>query len=175
MEGSGNWCRWNIRTTTDSQHQIDISWLRKHNYLHPGTSGPLSWSCNGEETGKINFKIEENNMILNYRHRSQGGEWEDVEQIVSIVKTPCNYGGYRKWFRCPRCCKQVAILYGTGKYFLCRHCNNLTYDSSNASPLQRIYDKAIKLRKKLGGSAILLDPISDRPLIQTYRHLAQCV
>ena len=163
IQGSGNWCRWNTRITTASQHRVDIRWLRKQNLLQPGTSGPISWSCNGEETGRINFKIEGNNMILSYRYGSQGCEGESVEQVVHMTQTPCNYGGYRKWFLCPRCSKRVEILYGVEKHFLCRHCYSLTYDSSNASPLQRIYDKAIKLQKKLGGSGILVDPVPDRP------------
>jgi len=161
--GSGCWCRWDARETTSNQKQIDIRWLRKQNYLRPGISGSLSWSSRGEITGTIDFRMEENNMILNYRQRPYDGEWEDIEQVVPITKTPCNYGGYRKWFLCPRCWKRVGVLYGVQKYFLCRRCYNLTYESSNASPLQRIFDKARKLREKLGGQPGLMEPIADRP------------
>ncbi|MCP4670715.1 MAG: hypothetical protein GY857_05360, partial [Desulfobacula sp.] len=127
--------------------------MKKQNDLTPGVSGSLSWSSRGKKTGSIRYRIEGNQMILNYRHRPHGGEWGDVEQNVSFERTPCNYGGYRKWFLCPRCVKRVAILYGAGKYFFCRHCYQLTYDSCNSSHLQRIFDRANKLKEKLGGHA----------------------
>ena len=28
--GSGSWYRWDSKTTTESQHRIDIRWLKKH-------------------------------------------------------------------------------------------------------------------------------------------------
>jgi len=164
-QGSGCWWRWGTRETTASQHRVDIRWLKKQNYLQSGNSGRLSWTSRGKKTGSINFRIEENRMILNFRRRLQDGELEDVEQTVSIVKTPCHYGGYRNWFLCTHCLKRVEILYGAGKYFFCRHCYNLTYDSSNASPIQRIFDKAEKLRKKKLGAASegFMDLIPQRP------------
>jgi hypothetical protein len=165
VQGSGSWCRWDTKKTTDSQDSIDIRWLKKQNCLHSGASGQLYWTNRGEKTGSISYSVKEHKMILNYRHRSNGGDWEDVEQIIHITKTPCHYGGYRKWFQCPNCLKRVAILYGTRKYFLCRHCYNLTYNSSNASPIQRIFDKAEKLRKKKLGAASegFMDLIPQRP------------
>ena len=161
--GSGNWYRWDARITTESQHRVDIRWMRKQNYLKPGALGLLSWSCNGEKTGSVNFRMEADNIILSYRHRPHSGEWEDVEQVVPITKTPCNFGGYRKWFSCPHCWKRVTSLYGVEKYFLCRHCYNLTYESSNSFPIKRLFDKAGKLREQLGGGTLLMDPIADRP------------
>jgi hypothetical protein len=175
--GSGSWWRWGTRTTTDSQHRVDIRWLKKQNYLQPGNSGQLSWTSHGKKTGSINFRMEEDKMLISYRHKPYDGEWEDVEQIIHFTKTPCHYGGYRKWFLCPNCLKRVAILYGTRKYFLCRHCYNLTYESSNASPIQRVFDKAEKLRKKKLGAASegFMDLIPQRPKGQhrsTYKRIA---
>jgi len=161
--GSGSWYRWNKKELTMEQKRIDIRWLKKQNYLWPGYFGSLSWSSRGKETGWIRFSVQENGMTLNYRYRMRGEDWEDVKQIISFDRTPCNYGGYRKWFLCPRCRKRVAILYGAGKYFLCRHCYQLTYDSCNCSPLLRILEKANKLKEKLGGHAGFSYPIPDRP------------
>ena len=161
--GSGRLYRWNTKSTTESQKRIDIRWMKKQNYLWPGYSGSLSWSRRGENTGSIGFRMEEYRMVLNYRHRPRDGEWEDVKQSICLEQTLCNYGGYRKWFLCPRCGKRVAILYGAGKYFLCRHCHNLTYDSCNTSDLQGIFDKANKLKEKLGGHAGISYPIAERP------------
>ena len=161
--GSGGWYRWNSKSTTESQHRVDIRWLRKQGYLLTGKFGLLSWSQGDKQTGSINFKIEANHMILKYRHRSQGGEWQKIEQTVSFDRTPCNYGGQRKWFLCPQCVKRVAVLYGAGKYFLCRHCYNLTYASQRESKADRLMRKARKIRKKMGGSGNLVAPFPDKP------------
>ena len=161
--GSGRMLRWGTKSKTESQHRIDIRWLKKQKYLNPGVAGLMSWSNRGEKTGSINFHMEELKMILNYRHKPRGGEWEDVEQAISFDRTPCNYGGYRKWFLCPRCNKRVAILYGAGKYFFCRHCYQLTYNSCNEFPLQRILDKSYKIKKRLGGEPGLSSLVPDRP------------
>ena len=117
------------KATTESQHRVDIRWLKKHRYLRPGCSGRLYWTQGGEETGSINYEIENGYMILSYRYRPVGGDWEDVKYEILFDHTPCNYGGSRKWFLCPRCRRRIPILYGTGKYFLCRHCHNLTHAS----------------------------------------------
>lgn len=122
--GSGNWLRWNSKSTTESQHRIDIRWLKKQGYLRPGKFGSLSWSRGDKKTGSIGFRMEADRMFLNYRHRPHDGEWENVVQTVSFDRTPCNYGGHRSWFLCPQCCRRVAVIYGAGKYFLCRHCHD---------------------------------------------------
>lgn len=161
--GSGSWYRWNPKATTGSQNRIDIRWLKKQGYLRPGTAGTLSWSCDDEKTGSIGYRMEAEQMILNYRHRPHGGEWEDVKQVISIDWTPCNYGGHRKWFCCPRCGKRVAVLYGPGKYFYCRHCCNLTYACQQETPPFRLLSKAQKIRERLEASSCTDEPIIFKP------------
>ncbi len=50
-------------------------------------------------------------------------------QIVSIVSTPCRYGGYQRWFLCPGCGTRIGKLYlPAGEIaFLCRRCHRLAY------------------------------------------------
>jgi len=155
--------RWNSKTTTESQHSIDIRWLKKQGYLRPGNVGSLAWSRRGEQTGSIGYWMETDRMVLNYRHRPHGGEWEDVEQAISFDRTPCNYGGFRTWFRCSRCWRRVALIYGAGKYFLCRHCYNLTYASQQESRGDRLMRKARKIRERLGASNNLMESILFKP------------
>jgi hypothetical protein len=161
--GSGGWSRWGSKSTTESQHRIDIRWLKKQGYLQPGKFGLLSWSRRNKETGSIGFRMEADRMVLNYRHRPHNGEWEKVEQTVSFDRTPCNYGGHRTWFLCPRCWKRVAVLYGSGKYFFCRHCCDLIYSSQQESRPYRLLRKARKIRERMGGSANLSDSFPDKP------------
>ena len=94
----------------------------------------MRWSRAGRETGSIrcvvigNHKAER--VILTYRHRSgPGGEWKEVREPVPLTWTVCNFGGERPWFVCSGagCVRRVAVLYGPGKHFLCRHCYDLTY------------------------------------------------
>lgn len=161
--GSGKGSSYPKKKTTESQHRIDIRWLKKHGYLQPGSVGLLSWSFRGEQTGSIGYRMEANQMILNYRHRPHGGDWEQVEQAITLDRTTCNYGGKRKWFLCPRCWKRVAVLYGVRKFFLCRHCYRLTYGSQQEGVVDRMMRKQRKIRERLHASQILVDPILFKP------------
>lgn len=161
--GSGSYSRWDSKSTTESQNRIDIRWLKKNQHLWPGNIGILSWSQRGEETGSIIYRMEIGRMILNYRYRYRSGEWQAVEQDIHFNQTPCNYGGHRWWFLCPRCDRRVAVLYGAGKYFLCRHCHGLTYSSQQESLPGRLMRKSRNIRKQLGGGNSLIDPFPFKP------------
>ena len=161
--GSGNWYRWDKKSVTLEHKRLDIRLLKKQNGLKPGTLASISWSSNGESTGSIGYEIKENRMVLKYQHRKKEQDWEEVIEIVFFDQTRCHFGGYRTWFLCPKCERRVAILYGPGKYFLCRHCSNLTYESCNTNSVQRIFDKAYKLKKQLGGKSGLDYPIPEKP------------
>ena len=80
-------------------------------------------------------------------------------------RTPCNFGGERPWFVCHRvtCGRRVAILYGPGKYFLCRRCYDLRYESQREDNKDRALRRAQKIRQRLGGSANMMEPFPDRP------------
>ncbi len=160
--GSGHWYRWNSKTTIESQYKIDIRWIKKRGYLHPGTSGTLSWGSSGEKYGSIGFRVETDRLVLNYRNQHNGGEWENIKDEIFFTWTPCNYGGNRQWFLCPGCNRRVAVVYG-GKYYRCRHCHNLTYPSQRESQPDRLIRKAQKIRVRLGVSRNLRVPILFKP------------
>ncbi len=162
--GSGGWFRYGSKkSTANSQHDIDIRWMKKNDMLRPGTTCSLSWSRRGKETGSVSCRIEENQMALHYRHRLHGGEWEQVEQTIPFARTSCNYGGHRTWFLCPHCMKRVAILYGAGKYFLCRHCHDLVYASQQEDRSYRLIRKAQKIRRRLNAPGSIAEPILFKP------------
>ena len=160
--GSGNWYRWDSKTTTESQHSVDIRWMKKQKYLHQGAFGILSWGSRGEKSGSIVFRVETDRLVLHYRSRENSGEWENIESEIFFTKTPCNYGGYRQWFLCPRCKRRVAVIYG-GKYFRCRHCHNLAYSSQQENKPDRLLRKAQNIRERLGVSRNILVPILFKP------------
>ena len=64
-----------------------------------------------------------------------------VEEVIRLQCTRPNFGGERWWFACPRmvdgeeCGRRVGKLYRPpeGRYFACRHCLHLTYESCQKS------------------------------------------
>jgi hypothetical protein len=56
-----------------------------------------------------------------------------------------------------------AILYGPGRYFLCRHCYDLTYQSQRDSQMYRALHRAQDIRRRLGGSANMTEPFPEKP------------
>ena len=61
------------------------------------------------------------------------------------------------------CGRRVAILYGPGKYFLCRHCYDLRYESQRENKIYRALHRAQNIRERLGGSRSMLEPFPERP------------
>jgi hypothetical protein len=182
--GSGNRYRFDKKTTTDECHSLDIRDLYRERLLKPGGWFSSRWLQGDRETGSIRGVLEgdrPDTVILLYRHRSGlGVEWEDVEEPVPLEWTPCNFGRERPWFVCPgvvngkRCGRRVAILYGLGKYFLCRHCYDLRYESQREDKKTRALRRAQKIRTRLGGSENMMEPFPERPKgmhLDTYMRL----
>jgi hypothetical protein len=129
----------------------------------------LRWSRAGRETGSIGGTVEGNDRperaLLYYRHRrGPGDEWEDVQEPVSLDWSACHFGGERPWFICPGagCGRKVAILYGPGRYFLCRHCYDLAYESQRENEMHRALRRAQAMRERLGGSANMTKPFPEK-------------
>jgi hypothetical protein len=169
-EGSGNWCRFDKKTTTGECHSIDVRYLHREGLLKPGRWFSLRWSRAGRETTSIRGAVigdeKPERVILTYRHRSvPSGEWEDVREPVPLTWTACNFGGERPWFICPGagCGRRVAVFYGPGRYFLCRHCYDLVYESQQDNRMYRALHKAQAIRERLSGSANTTEPFPEKP------------
>jgi hypothetical protein len=169
-EGSGNWYRFDKKTTTGECQSVDVRYLHRKGLLRPGCRFSLRWSRAGRETGSIRGALEGSDrperVLFLYRHRSgPGAEWEDVQETVSLEWSACNLGGERPWFVCPGsgCGRRVAILYGPGKYFLCRHCYDLVYESQRENQMTRALRRAQSIWERLGGSANMTEPFPEKP------------
>jgi len=160
--GSGDWYRWDKKTTCEEVHRVDIRYMKRQGLLVPGHGGTLSWSCGSQQTGSIGYRVEHNRLVLNYRAKIEG-EWQPIEEPVWFDRTACNYGGERLWFLCPHCGKRVAVLYGYGSRFICRHCADYPYASQNEDYIVRMHRKARKCRRRLGVSGDLTEPIIWKP------------
>jgi hypothetical protein len=185
--GSGNWYRAGKKTTTGECHGVDVRYLHREGLLKSGRWFSLRWSRAGKETGSIRGVVEGSGkperVILSYRQRrGMTDEWKDVREPVDLSWTACNYGGKRPWFICPgvvngvACGRRVAVLYGPGEYFLCRHCHDLTYESQREGKMYRALHKAQGIRERLGGSANMTLSFPERPKgmhHKTYRRLRE--
>jgi hypothetical protein len=164
--GSGSWYRFNKKSTTNECQSIDVRYLHRNGLLQSGHSFSLRWSRAGRQTGSIGGVAYEDLVTFFYRHRrGSDGEWEDVEETVPLTWTACNFGGERPWFVCPgtRCGRRIAVLYGSGRYFRCRHCYDLVYESQREDEMHRALRRAQTIRERLGGSANMTKPFPEKP------------
>jgi hypothetical protein len=104
-------------------------------------------------------------MAYNSHHSrsSEQDEGEDVDLFIQFDYTDCHYGNQRTWLLCPHCHKRVAILYSEGKYFICRQCSNLNYQSQHLQCYERQQAMAQRIRQKLGGHFSSYSPFPTKP------------
>lgn len=142
----------------EAWHRVELSWLRKHDYLRPGRSCRIWWHMRGEETGAIAYYAFEHHAELRYCCNG-----ENVIQRISYRYTPTNFGGRRLHFECPRCNRSCDVLYG-GRRFYCRKCWRLTYASQYDDWWERCRNRAEKIRTKLGKPGFITpDEAEDFP------------
>ena len=162
--GSGGYMRFGSKVACDVQHRIDIRYLKKIGvFSNSWSSGTLAWENRGKRTGSFRYRREEDGILLIYKAQRGSSDWYDIKQQIRLDQTPCNFGGYRYWFICPDCGRRVGVLYGAGIRFLCRHCYNLAYASQNETPSDRLLRKTRKLRKRLGVSEVMTEPVLFKP------------
>ena len=65
---------------------------------------------------------------------------------ISIIETPCHYGGVREWFECPRCDRRCGILYKDEDDFACRRCMDFGYASQKVN-YRSIEPTIIRMKK----------------------------
>lgn len=152
--GSG---RPSYKQKAEDCRSLDVNRLHRDGCLHSGQRGRWIWFCNGEEVGRIGYHSKDGHLVLDYRLRQYGGDWEPINQPVAITHTDCHYGNTRPYFMCPgivngrHCGRRVGKLFLGGRYFLCRHCCNIAYTSQSEPSHDRMLRRANKLRKALGG------------------------
>ena len=119
------------KTTTDQCCQLDMSNLTKRTDFMFEQDLILSWSSTwGRRTSIRVIIIPPDRIRLQYTI-TPSGQQQDLDHLVYLDSTPCNFGGKRWWFNCPYCDRRCRILYQPpdSSYFLCRVCHVLTYTS----------------------------------------------
>jgi hypothetical protein len=171
MGGSGSG-RIGWRRRVGSYLALDVRELARKGVLRPGTFACRTWSNSyGEQVGAIQMRAgleypdEAREMFgagawiegladhvrLIYSWTPNGGERQDFDYPVWLERTPCNYGGHRIWWLCPRCQKRRAVIYGGGRdgRFGCRGCMRLAYSVEALGRYHRLQRKADKLGARL--------------------------
>ena len=148
--GSGRRSSYSGKAETNDSMPLDIRKISRNGLLVPGNSFSWQWLVCKREVASLNIRVDLQSMVLSYRMKSTD---ELVEQRVQTQTSPCNLGGQRHWFTCPRCSKRVAVLYAPGRYFACRLCGGLGYATQKEGVGDRAMTKADRLRKRLGWPA----------------------
>lgn len=152
------------KSTTEDSRPLDIRKLNRSGLLQPGHSFGWQWTINDRPVGNIQIRVQADHVVLAYKYRPQcNAEWQDVWQHVYLERTPCHLGGARCWWICPICRRRVAILYGPGKHYACRHCYKLVYECQRETDDDRAARRADTIRRRLGWDVGILNPTGGRP------------
>jgi hypothetical protein len=138
------------RRTVEQTHSIEIGALQRYGYLSAPKQGSLIWRWGGEITGTARIECD-------------GTQLKIRNQLIHIGRMLCRFGGHRLWFVCV-CGRHVSALYSpNGRPWACRHCYRLTYATRQAIPRDRHLLRAQRVRRRLGGSANMLEPFPPKP------------
>jgi len=131
------------KDTIEDCTQLSIFKLKEFGFLRGFCGGTLTWTrrLSGKKSsiGALVDITGEPYMKVNYTITDQDGNKGDYDYKIKLTTTACHFGGVRYWFICPLsangvyCGRRVGTLYlgPGGKYFGCRHCYNLSYESRN--------------------------------------------
>ncbi len=148
--GSGNsyyhWWRPAKKRTVEGCENLDANrWMRER-ILKAGVHrwGSWHWVYHGGRENSITYEVNTLDpacpfVRLSYTITNPSTkERESLDYHVELTTTRPRYGGLRWWFVCPLvvrgcpCKRRVGKLYlpPGGRYFGCRHCYELTYEST---------------------------------------------
>lgn len=134
--GSGRWGLSSKKYTVEDCLTLDLNFLLREGGVSP-RSGKLNWSRGGVVHSSIGYSFEPGPLLrLNYTKNG-----ESVNIPVFLLSTTQRLGGVRYWMKCPlvingiSCNNRCSKLYCTPncKFFGCRSCLDLTYESCQES------------------------------------------
>jgi len=144
----GRWY-YDSKTTVEQATQLSIFKLKEFGLLCGYAATTLTWTrkLSGKESS-IGICVDTSELYakVNYTNTNRmTDEKTHCDYKIQLTTTSCHFGGVRYWFICPLsingvyCGRRVGTLYlaSGGKYFGCRHCYNLSYESRNESRIGR--------------------------------------
>ncbi len=133
------------RPQTSMAARLDVRKMARDGVLTTGATITWRWSSGLLAT----MAVQETAIALDYLFEFIQGE-RRVHSHVRLERTPCQFGGSRVWFACPRCHRRVAILYLWG-YPACRTCCRMAYPSQSEDAIDRSWRRTRKIEERLGG------------------------
>ncbi len=172
--------------TVDHCRILDASQLMREGILGQGVTRAGTWQWTridtGEVTASIDYRVDtSSDPALHLTYNPAEGA-KPLNEAIGLETTRPHRGGLRWWFTCPlvvdgeRCGRRVQKLYlpHSGRYFGCRHCYELSYESKNKDARMRAISKAQRIRRRLGGSPSIHEPFPEKPIAmweRTYNRL----
>ncbi|PKI01915.1 hypothetical protein [Glaciecola sp. 33A] len=172
--GSGTYRKFKSKATTEDFFSIDLRKLTKLVPFDQNCQFTLEWRNRNTVNASIDCRLIDEVLELHYSI-SKRVERTSAVDYVNITKTPCNFGGVRRWLLCPGCNKKALILY-IASNFRCRTCHNIYHTSSNEGSLFRATRAVCKEQNKLNGKHLKpMDGISaiSKPKWMRYKTYAR--
>lgn len=150
-------CYWSKKEEADGLKKVSVYFLNKFGYFDSEWKyGSITWSRNGEEMGNISIQsnIDVDEQYIRFIYTQTDNYSKDktgLDYKIPLSTTPCYFGGKRYWFTCnwsvngTYCGRRVGVLYLRGKYFACRNCYDLTYNSRNLSGIFKAAGQVISV------------------------------
>jgi hypothetical protein len=171
--GSGRWRRHSKKEIVEDCRVLDVNRWTREGILREGVHHLGGWKwCNaatGEETSSIGYEVNTADMAFPWirLYYTFTLTQEHMDYKICLQPAQPSFGGLRWWFICPLlqhrrpCNNRVAKLYlpPSGRYYGCRHCYDLTYESCQES------DKRVSFLRKDPEAlmALLKGSVEDLP------------
>jgi hypothetical protein len=154
------------RRRCDDYPAIDIRHPHHRELIdEPGSCISWRWNRNGQLLCYVDIEFHRDHAVLtDVTDRT----WPRT-QSISLLRTPCHYGGIRSWFSCPGCCQRCAILYFDDVSFRCRKCHGFAYRTQLEASAERPRLIAQRIRRNLGASGNLFVPFPAKPPTMHWR------
>ena len=145
--GSGRWRGHTKKHVVEDCRVLDVNRWSREGILRKGVHhfGEWKWcsAATGEETSSIGYEVNTTDMAFPWGRLSYTftRTQEHMDYKIRLQTTRTCFGGLRWWFTCPLlkrgspCNHRVSKLYLPfgSRYYGCRHCYDLTYQSCQES------------------------------------------
>ena len=158
------------RPHIESLRCLDLTRMMKVQSIRPNSSHTGSWVWTNSETGErvasigysSSLESETGEVRLNYSVTPQGEECKHMDYVVQLRSMPLHFGGRRWYFICPSSGRRAKKLYLVQGKFVARLAirPKPTYAIQRVSGLDRAMAQRSAIRRKLGDSGKLIDPLT---------------
>lgn len=147
------------RGAVEAHRRLSANSMQKAGVFREGWSGRWGWSADDGETANwIWVKGGEDEIRLDFKLREGSGEWQPVNQTVTLTRVPKPFGSGQPYFLCSRCGCRALHLYGSQARFLCRKCSGLVHACTRERHSDRATRQAHKIKRRLGAELGMDDP-----------------